>query len=398
MTKYIALLILGLIISLGVSSQEVKGVHQVVPSVELNGYNIKTTISGLEGVDIARVIYLIDETHTYKASPINTFFSDRNEKFIKFYVMAVPSSGEIIIDLGLEVANGGDFAFHVEFQYSKNEEKKKVDLPKIYLGLAEDAGISANEELAVKKELEEFALKEALGQKEKEEAASLKVVEETKAKELVVKKELEEFALKEALEQKEKEEAASLKVVEETKAKELVVKKELEEFALKEALEQKEKEEAASLKVVEETKAKELVVKKELEEFALKEALEQKEKAASLKVVEETKAKELVVKKELEEFALKEASEQKKEIISEKSQLGNSYTIQLLSLSRFSQARLDYYCKKNKLDRYKITKKRSGEWMKITCGEFNSKEEASAQLRYLNNKKGIKGAFVVLKK
>ncbi len=324
MTKYIALLILGLIISLGVSSQEVKGVHQVVPSVELNGYNIKTTISGLEGVDIARVIYLIDETHTYKASPINTFFSDRNEKFIKFYVMAVPSSGEIIIDLGLEVANGGDFAFHVEFQYSKNEEKKKVDLPKIYLGLAEDAGISANEELAVKKELEEFALKEALGQKEKEEAASLKVVEETKAKELVVKK--------------------------------------------------------------------------ELEEFALKEALEQKEKAASLKVVEETKAKELVVKKELEEFALKEASEQKKEIISEKSQLGNSYTIQLLSLSRFSQARLDYYCKKNKLDRYKITKKRSGEWMKITCGEFNSKEEASAQLRYLNNKKGIKGAFVVLKK
>ena len=289
MTKYIALLILGLIISLGVSSQEVKGVHQVVPSVELNGYNIKTTISGLEGVDIARVIYLIDETHTYKASPINTFFSDRNEKFIKFYVMAVPSSGEIIIDLGLEVANGGDFAFHVEFQYSKNEEKKKVDLPKIYLGLAEDAGISANEELSIKNEAEQFALKEALEQKEKEEAASLKVVEETKAK-------------------------------------------------------------------------------------------------------------ELAVKKESEELALKEASEQKKEIISEKSQLGNSYTIQLLSLSRFSQARLDYYCKKNKLDRYKITKKRSGEWMKITCGEFNSKEEASAQLRYLNNKKGIKGAFVVLKK
>ncbi|MFB0926326.1 MAG: hypothetical protein QMB65_13750, partial [Vicingaceae bacterium] len=104
MTKYIGLLIIGLVISLGVSSQEVKGLHEVTPSNEPNGYNIKTTISGLQGVDIARIIYLIDETHTYKASPTNAFFSDRNEMFVKFYVMAVPTSGEIIVDLGIEVA------------------------------------------------------------------------------------------------------------------------------------------------------------------------------------------------------------------------------------------------------------------------------------------------------
>lgn len=39
--------------------------------------------------------------------------------------MAVPTSGEIIVDLGIEVANAGEFVFQVEFQYSKNEEKKR---------------------------------------------------------------------------------------------------------------------------------------------------------------------------------------------------------------------------------------------------------------------------------
>jgi hypothetical protein len=401
MIKYSGLLILMLMISVGVFAQEVKGVHKVEPSGKSNGYNIKTTISGLQGVDIARIIYLIDNSHTYVPSPTNTFFSDRNEKYVKFYVMAVPTSGEIIVDLGVEVANSGEFAFQVEFQYSKNEEKKTIDLPRVYLTSDQDivAEESAQEsgDNAIASEV--LALKVASEEKAKETAEADRLEEETKAKEMAAEKEAEALALKVASEEKAKEAAEAERLEEETKAKEMAAEKEAEALVLKVASEEKAKEAVEADRLVEETKSKEIAAEKEAEALALKVASEEKAKEAaeSEKLAEETKAKEIAAEKEAEALALKVASEEKaKEAAENKNTSNNTYTIQLLSLSKFSQERLNYYCKKHKLDIQKIGKKKSGEWMKITYGKFNTKEEAKMGNRELAKSHGISDAFVVV--
>jgi septal ring-binding cell division protein DamX len=65
-----------------------------------------------------------------------------------------------------------------------------------------------------------------------------------------------------------------------------------------------------------------------------------------------------------------EVSEKAKEVPKRK------YTIQLLALSKFSQDRLDYYCKKHKLDAKMLINMRSEEWVKIFYGKFDSEREA----------------------
>ncbi|MFB0924821.1 MAG: hypothetical protein QMB65_06015, partial [Vicingaceae bacterium] len=68
----------------------------------------------------------------------------------------------------------------------------------------------------------------------------------------------------------------------------------------------------------------------------------------------------------------------------------------LFSLSKFSQERLDYYCKKHKLDIQKVGRKKSGEWMKITYGKFDSKEDAKEGNRELAKIHNVTDAIVVV--
>ncbi len=131
MLRYIGVIILTLVFVQGGFSQEVSGFHDIQPGSAPNEYNIKTTIKGLVGVDIARIKYIISNKHTYKASPNNALFSDRNESYIKFYIMAVPASGVLNVELGIVLADDAEHAFPVEFQYSKNEEKQTVNLPQV---------------------------------------------------------------------------------------------------------------------------------------------------------------------------------------------------------------------------------------------------------------------------
>lgn len=107
-------------------SQEAIGIHEIKKGTEPNEYLIKTTISGLKGVDIARATYKIDDVHRYKKVAKNELFSSRNKDYIKFYVMGVPESGVITIELGLILSDNEAYAFPVEFQYSRNDEKKVV--------------------------------------------------------------------------------------------------------------------------------------------------------------------------------------------------------------------------------------------------------------------------------
>ena len=107
-------------------SQEATAVHEINKGAEPNEYIVKTIVSGLKGVDIARATYKIDDAHAYQKVAGNELFSSRNKDYIKFYVMGVPEAGVITIELGLTLANNGSYSFPVEFQYSRNDEKKIV--------------------------------------------------------------------------------------------------------------------------------------------------------------------------------------------------------------------------------------------------------------------------------
>jgi hypothetical protein len=137
MVKYLGIFIISLLFCQTILSQEVNAAHDIQPGNGTNEYTIKTTIKGLEGVDIARIKYFINNDHTYKASPNNALFSDRNENYVKFYVMAVPTTGIINVEFGVVLGGGEEYAFPVEFQYSRNEEKQLVNFPEIVLSGAE---------------------------------------------------------------------------------------------------------------------------------------------------------------------------------------------------------------------------------------------------------------------
>lgn len=131
MSKFLAFCLSFLLIGTVVYSQEASAVHEIKKGVEPNEYIIKTTITGLKGVDIARANYKIDDVHSYEKVAGNELFSSRNKDYIKFYVMGVPASGTITVELGLILSDNGSYSFPVEFQYSRNDKKKVVQFPEL---------------------------------------------------------------------------------------------------------------------------------------------------------------------------------------------------------------------------------------------------------------------------
>ena len=151
-------------------------------------------------------------------------------------------------------------------------------------------------------------------------------------------------------------------------------------------------------------KAEALAAEKAAEELALKVAEEEKVAAEpeTLRLAELEKAEEaLAAEKAAEELALKVAAEEKAVAEDKATAIASvseqKYTVQLLSLSKFSEDRLAYYCKKHKLDVSKVNRKQSGEWMKITYGAYDTKGEANKQVNKLAQDNGIKDGFVVVK-
>ena len=153
------------LMSITLVAQEATAVHEINKGAEPNEYIVKTSVSGLKGVDIARATYKIDDTHAYQKVLGNELFSSRNKDYIKFYVMGVPESGEIVIELGLTLANNVAHSFPVEFQYSRNDEKKIVQFPELVFEgeelLASEETISKNEVLEaaeIKSDMEKSSL------------------------------------------------------------------------------------------------------------------------------------------------------------------------------------------------------------------------------------------------
>jgi len=299
-------------------SQETTAEHEIIHGSELNEYIVKTTIKGLKDADIARATYKIDNVHTYKKIESNELFSYRNKEHIKFYVMGVPESGIITVELGLILKDNSDYSFPVEFQYARNDENIIVQFSELVF--------PATDLLAVIEEpIAEFPTKKlvSIAQKNDEEIKVEEVVEV--GKEIV----------------KEEERLAK----EKTEAGVLVIK----------IAEQKAKQEA------------EAAVKKVADE-----------KVADEKVADEKLAREKVptIKEELADTKVK-------------------YTIQILSLSKFSKARFDAYCKKHSLLEDEVSTRIVNGVTKVIYGKANSLEEAKKiidKLKLLNN---IDAAFAV---
>jgi hypothetical protein len=163
MSKFLVFCLSFLLIGTVVYAQEASAVHEIKKGVEPNEYIIKTTITGLKGVDIARATYKVDDLHSYEKVAGNELFSSRNKEYIKFYVMGVPDSGTITVELGLILSDNGSYSFPVEFQYSRNDKKKIVQFPEL---IFEGEELLASEEIvseipvAVKQEPENVVIVE----------------------------------------------------------------------------------------------------------------------------------------------------------------------------------------------------------------------------------------------
>ncbi|MCB0402654.1 MAG: SPOR domain-containing protein [Flavobacteriales bacterium] len=434
--RYTLVLWLLLFMPLQAFLQNVTAFHDVQPAGAAGSYSVKTTVSGLEGVDIARITYYIDNSHTYNPSPNNGLFSDRNDKYIKFYVMAVPPSGTLTVELGVTLSGTGEFVFPVEFQYSKNEEKTSVNFPRISL-THEPSMLAANEPAT--EEVKTEASSNASPEVEPETPAEMETEEPADNLEQKIKDEeaknlaAEQAAQEEAQRQKEAETAAQQAAAEKAKQEKLAA----EQAAQEEAQRQKEAETAAQQAAAEKAKQEKLAAEQAAQEEAQrqKEAEEAAQQAAEEKAKQEQLAAEQAAaqrQKEAEEAA-QQASTTKTEGESNSSPFGNNteltggngaasvneleeettntsakstetpapspssakYSIQILSLSKFSQSRLDQYIREHNLDPSKVHKKDTGEWMKISYGELSSKDEAREMIQKLRRSHNITDGFLV---
>ena len=200
-------------------SQEIITNHTIQRKAS-NEYFVKSTITGLVGVDIARITYFIPKEHICKPSENNSFFSKREEKFIKFFIMEVPTIGIIDIELGVLLNGEGRFDFPIEFQYSKNEEKKVINLPSVVIEIQLDLVAEDNKKAEEEKMAEAAAKAEILAKNAEEE----RIVKEKAAAELQAKT-AEEKIVKEQAE-------AKRRLEEERVLKEKIAAKKLEADAI----------------------------------------------------------------------------------------------------------------------------------------------------------------------
>jgi len=271
-------------------AQDVLGIHEIRKGENTNEYIIKTTITGLEGVDIARATYRIDDAHTYKKVLGNDLFSSRNKDYIKFYVMGVPNTGTITIELGLTLTDNGAYSFPVEFQYSRNDMKEVVQFTDLFF---EGVELLASEE-SVNDDVSAVSGSDTSNKSNMEESSLASPTTNSGSVSSVIK----------------------------ASKKEVIV---LE----------------STVVIKEKPIVKEETIKEEL---------------ADTQVI---------------------------------------YTIQLLSLSKFSPARLVAYCEEHSLLEDEVSTRDVNGVTKVICGKANSLEEAKKlidQLKLLNN---IDGAFAV---
>lgn len=184
-------------------AQTVSSSHVVEATGQPNEFLVKTAITGLENVDIARIEYDIADEHTYKASPNNSFFTDRKNNQLKFYLMAVPASGAINIEFIILVNNGQSLNIPAAIQYSRNEVKDKVALAPLTINIDGSSSTLASTPTTTEEEEEEEEeeVTETVEAEEEEEIVA-EVIEETEEE---VEKEIPTPVVEETPEEPEEE-------------------------------------------------------------------------------------------------------------------------------------------------------------------------------------------------
>lgn len=198
-------------------AQTVSSSHVVEATGQPNEFLVKTAITGLENVDIARIEYDIADEHTYKASPNNSFFTDRKNNQLKFYLMAVPASGAINIEFIILVNNGQSLNIPAAIQYSRNEVKDKVALAPLTINIDGSSSTLASTPTTTEteEEEEEEEVTETVEAEEEEEVVA-EVIEETEEE---VEKEIPTPVVEETPEEPEEPEEEITETVETTQKK-----------------------------------------------------------------------------------------------------------------------------------------------------------------------------------
>ncbi|MBL1232997.1 MAG: hypothetical protein P1U44_03825 [Vicingaceae bacterium] len=170
------------ITSTNIFAQTVSSSHIIEATGQPNEFLVKTAITGLENVDIARIEYDINDAHTYTPSPNNSFFTDRKNNQLKFYLMAVPASGIINIEFILTISNGQTLNIPAAIQYSRNEVKDKVALAPLTINIGGSTSTLASTTPEVEEEAEatEETTTPVESEKEEEEEIVSEIIEETK--------------------------------------------------------------------------------------------------------------------------------------------------------------------------------------------------------------------------
>lgn len=125
--------------------EKIESTHSVKRLGTTNNYQITTLIAGMRDADIALVKYKVPNNCIYDPSEKNTFFSDRDENHIKFFIMEIPNEGNVMVNLEVTVKDlYEELEMPVELEFSSNGEKQTLKLPAVKL--REDIGKVEEEE------------------------------------------------------------------------------------------------------------------------------------------------------------------------------------------------------------------------------------------------------------
>jgi cell division septation protein DedD len=355
MIKKINLVIFVLFISRIICAQNVVSKHEISKGSLPNEFNIKTTVSGLEDVDLGRITYFISNTHTYKPASSNPFFSKIEESFIKFYIMSIPSGGIITLELGIVLSGEEDFEFPVEFQYSKNEEKVVVDCEPLII---KNGALIASEDPTLNDKIQ--AESDLQAKKEEEEALLAKQKEQIKQEEIAAAKAKEDAAL-----------AAKIDKVRAI------------------AKQEEENERIAKQKESEQKKQEEILATKAREDAALA------AKIARVREIAKQEEEERIAKEKVEKNALEDAKKVSVTETQASTATGTKYGVQIFALSKYTEQKVRDFCKRNNLEYSKINTLVIKGITRVRYGSVNSKEEAEKLKKELLTRPQINGGYVV---
>lgn len=343
------------------NANNVEASHEINKTDIDNQYRVKTTITGLTEVAIARLTYNVNESYTINVINKGSAMYNKGATTAKFYFISVDESGTISVEFTVEkeglTSEGAQFP--VMLNYSKNEQKFDFQLDDLTI-----EGTSEPIAAVVEETVEEPAIEEAAetSLESKVDAA----IENAETETAEVETEVKSFTSEEP--EETPAETIVDKVEESEPAEPVVDEEEVVDTTVPETVE-------APVETVEET-AEEPIVE-----------------GVEAPVVEEVEVPEIV--EEVVEAPVEVETPEVKEEVVESPDPNVIYSVQLLSLSDFREYRLIEFCKEHNLSRNDMILRESGNWVKVSYKRLTTKEEAIALRDKLATEKQLKDTFIV---